>query len=167
MQQFTVIFAPFGSVGLVTTDRGLSNLLLLSQTPGRARRRVQRFFPGASYEPHLLPNLQKQLQDYFVGNGVRFRIKMNLSAMRSFQKEVLLACAEIKYGETMTYGQLANRIGRPKAARAVGGALARNPVPLVIPCHRVIAGDGKLGGFSAEQGVRIKRWLLELEASET
>jgi methylated-DNA-[protein]-cysteine S-methyltransferase len=165
MQQYTLVSAPFGSVGLVISGQGLSNLLLLSQSPGRARRQMQTSFPQAQYQPHFLPSLEKQLKDYFSGLPLQLRAPLDLSSCRPFQKKVLQDCSQIDYGRTMTYGQLARQIGRPKAARAVGGALARNPVPLIVPCHRVIAGDGKLGGFSAEQGIRVKRWLLELEAA--
>jgi methylated-DNA-[protein]-cysteine S-methyltransferase len=85
-------------------------------------------------------------------------------SLTEFQKDVLKACRRIPPGRTLTYGQLAEKLGHPRAARAVGNALARNPVPLVVPCHRVVAGGGKFGGFSAEAGVPLKKRLLALEA---
>ena len=139
-------------------------MILTGRCPEATRALLGRRFPDSQCKPDLLPGLQRQLRDYFAGRRVRFRVGLDLSAVTAFQRRVLQACAGIPYGETVTYGELARRVGRPTAARAVGGALARNPVPLVVPCHRVIAGDGSLGGFSAEQGVRLKRWLLTLES---
>ncbi|MEM8944910.1 MAG: methylated-DNA--[protein]-cysteine S-methyltransferase [Planctomycetota bacterium] len=80
-----------------------------------------------------------------------------------FARKVVAACREIPYGETRTYGELAKQAGRPGAARAVGSVMARNRVPLIVPCHRVVPASGKLGGFSAPQGVAMKRRLLEME----
>jgi O-6-methylguanine DNA methyltransferase len=83
-----------------------------------------------------------------------------LSSLTPFQQSVLRACAKIPRGQTRTYSQLAKSIGKPKAARAVGSALAKNPLAPHIPCHRVIRGDGKMGGYSARGGARMKRKLL-------
>ncbi len=163
MWRFTVMKAPFGSVGFLVTPRGLAHLFLMKPPPAQARSLLARRFPDARYDPDLCPDLKKQLEDYFTGRRVSFRVKTDLVGLTLFQKTVLKACSRIAYGQTLSYGQLARKIGRARAARAVGGALARNPIPLVIPCHRVLAGDGSLGGFSAEQGVALKRWLLELE----
>jgi O-6-methylguanine DNA methyltransferase len=80
-----------------------------------------------------------------------------------FAGRVLTACGDIKFGQTISYGRLAKKIGRAGAARAVGGALAKNRLPLIIPCHRVIRSDGKIGGFSAAGGTTIKKGMLELE----
>jgi len=167
MRRFTVMKAPFGSVGFVVTPRGLAHLFLMKSPPVWVRSILARRFADARYDRDLYPELRKQLEEYFAGRRVSFRVKTDLSGLGPFQKTVLEACARIASGQTLTYGQLARKIGRPRAARAVGGALARNPVPLVIPCHRVIAGNGSLGGFSAEQGVSLKRWLLDLEAGES
>jgi methylated-DNA-[protein]-cysteine S-methyltransferase len=95
---------------------------------------------------------------------VRFDVPVRLTGLTPFQQSVLHECGRIPPGKTLTYGELADRAGRPGAARAVGNALARNPVPLVIPCHRVVASGGVLGGFSAEAGVGLKKQLLALEA---
>ena len=83
--------------------------------------------------------------------------------MSPFQRRVLRAALRIPYGRVSTYGEIAAEIGNPRAARAVGRALGANPIPLVVPCHRVIAGSGALGGYSAAGGVRVKRKLLDLE----
>lgn len=109
----------------------------------------------------------KQLGDYFNGSPREFNQKIVFSQGTDFEKKVWLCLREIPYGETRTYKWLAERIGRPKAVRAVGQALSRNPIPIVLPCHRVIMSDGSLGGYSLgagySSGVDIKRRLLELE----
>lgn len=102
------------------------------------------------------------LADYFAGNRPIARPRLDLDGTSEFDQIVLRECAKIGFGRTVTYGALARAIGRPKAARAVGGAMARNRLPLLIPCHRVVAGAaGRLGGFGG--GLPLKRWLLAHE----
>lgn len=95
------------------------------------------------------------------------RYEWSRLGLTDFQISVYDACASIPWGEVRTYGQLAAEVGRPRGARAVGGALRRNPVPILVPCHRVVGSDGSLTGFagSGEQGLKVKRWLLELEGA--
>ncbi len=164
MRKYTLVSVSDGTVGVVATRRGVCNVVLMGCDPKQAARTLAAEFPDAEYEPGLLPAFQKQVREYFAGRLKKFDVKLDLSALKPFQRRVLDRCARIDYGRTKTYGQLAREIDRPAAARAVGGALGRNPVPLVIPCHRVVAGDGSLGGFSAEQGVKLKRRLLDLES---
>ena len=83
--------------------------------------------------------------------------------MKPFQTKVLKRTLAIPFGQVLTYGQLATELDNPAASRAVGGALAHNPIPIIIPCHRVVAANGRLTGFSAAEGIRTKQWLLELE----
>lgn len=105
-----------------------------------------------------------EIQEYFAGTRKAFTIPVDLRAAGTdFQEHILQLCQKIPYGTTLTYGELADRSGSPGAARAVGVAMASNPVPLVIPCHRVVAGDGSLGGFSG--GLANKRTLLVHEGS--
>lgn len=167
MQACNVVSMPLGSVGFVATEAGLAHVVLTGRTRAQARALMHDRFPDATFDPDLLPDFQRQLREYFAGRPVRFRVQLDLADLTEFQRQVLEACAGIEHGRTASYGQLARRIRRPRAARAVGMALARNPVPLVVPCHRVTAGDGSLGGFSAEQGVSLKRELLALEAAIT
>jgi methylated-DNA-[protein]-cysteine S-methyltransferase len=101
-----------------------------------------------------------QLDLYFQGRLTQFTVKL-VPQGTPFQLDVLRALQEVPYGETISYGELAQRIGRPKASRAVGAANARNPLPIVIPCHRVIGSDGSLVGFGG--GLDIKQKLLDLE----
>lgn len=105
--------------------------------------------------------LRRQLDDYFAGRLRRFSYPVQFAVGTDFEREVWLALADVPYGETRTYKWLAERVGRPRATRAVGQALSKNPVPIVLPCHRIIESDGDMGGYSS--GVHIKRRLLDME----
>ena len=118
---------------------------------------------GTPSEAALLERLQTQLEEYAAGRRRAFDLPLN-PAGTPFQRQVWRALLDIPYGETRTYGALAAAIGTPGAARAVGAACGRNPLVVLIPCHRVVGADGSLTGYSAEGGVERKRALLELEA---
>jgi methylated-DNA-[protein]-cysteine S-methyltransferase len=105
--------------------------------------------------------LVRRFKDYFSGKRVYFPDKLDLNGSTPFQCAVWQAARLIPYGQTKSYGWIAKKIGKPGAARAVGQALGRNPLLIVVPCHRVIAGDGKLGGFTG--GLKLKKYLLALE----
>jgi methylated-DNA-[protein]-cysteine S-methyltransferase len=163
MLEYRILQAPKGSVVVLGAGRTVAGIIMTHRVGEDARQFVRHRHPEARHNPRLLSGLCGQLASYFAGRRVQFDVDFDLSGMTGFQQRVLRACAELDYGQTATYGELARRIGRPKASRAVGAALGRNPLPLVIPCHRVIGCNGGLGGFSAEQGVAMKRWLLDLE----
>jgi O-6-methylguanine DNA methyltransferase len=107
----------------------------------------------------------KELREYLSGKRSAFTIPIDWSLFRSFQREALQAVFRIPYGETSTYHDIAVEIGRPNASRAVGRANATNPMPIVIPCHRVIGRDGKLHGYGGGEGLKTKEWLLKLEGA--
>jgi O-6-methylguanine DNA methyltransferase len=107
----------------------------------------------------------RELLEYLNGKRNAFTIPIDWSLFRPFQREALQAVFRIPYGETCTYHDIAMEIGRPSASRAVGRANATNPMPIVIPCHRVIGKDGKLHGYGGGQGLRTKEWLLKLEGA--
>jgi len=111
--------------------------------------------PGHEWEENL-----SQLEAYFAGKLKAFSLDICLN-VTPFQKKVLTALRRVPYGETISYGELANKVRNPKASRAVGQANARNPIPIVIPCHRVIGSNGKLTGFGG--GIEVKQTLLDLE----
>jgi methylated-DNA-[protein]-cysteine S-methyltransferase len=112
----------------------------------------------------MLAQARRELAAYFGGTLARFHVPVDLSSLPPFRQQVLLALMRVPYGATVTYGALAAAIGTPGAARAVGQALARNPVAIIVPCHRVIGADGRLTGFGG--GLPWKRALLALEQGD-
>ncbi len=115
-------------------------------------------------QKHIHP-YAKELGEYLKGKRRRFTFAIDWSTLRPFQKKMLKAVYEIPYGETRTYAGIAAQIGHPHAYRAVGRANATNPMPLVIPCHRVIGRDGKLHGYGGGDGLPTKEWLLKMEGA--
>jgi len=155
---------PLGDFLLATTDDGL---VLVEWTQDRAHfenylERMHR--PIIENQAHIAV-ITNELDEYLSGGCRRFTFPIDWSNFRPFQRLVLQATLAIPYGETRTYHQLAIQIGRPRSARAVGRAEATNPMPLVIPCHRVIGSDGRLHGYGGGQGLMTKEWLLKLEGT--
>lgn len=111
----------------------------------------------------LLQETCAQLSAYFGGKLRQFDLPLDWQGLSAYQEMVLRACYAIPYGQVLTYGQLAAQTGNPKAARAVGGFMASNRLPIVIPCHRVIGSDGSLHGYAGPGGLQDKAWLLTLE----
>jgi methylated-DNA-[protein]-cysteine S-methyltransferase len=105
----------------------------------------------------------RQLSEYLTGKRRQFTLELDLGDLSPFQAQVLQLTSEIPYGETATYKDLACWVGKPLAARGVGRAEATNPIPLVIPCHRVVGSDGSLHGYGGPGGIKMKAWLLDLE----
>lgn len=165
MLRFRIVETSEGYVAFVVTDRGLRRLVLPEPTAGRCRALIRREFPAAVENPRLLPGLADQLVRYFEGEPVEFDAPLDWRGYRDFESDVWNLCRRMPYGQTCSYGDLARRVGRPGAARAVGMAMSRNPVPLVVPCHRVLRSDGSLGGYSGRGGVAFKRRLLDMEAA--
>lgn len=120
---------------------------------------------GFQLDPGWLPTLQERIIAYFSGENIDFSVDppILLDHATTFSRRVLNACRAIPFGQTRTYSDLAKQVGSPGAARAVGGVMAANPVPLIVPCHRVLRTDGGLGGFSAPGGTAAKQRMLELE----
>ena len=146
----------------VATAAGVCRILLPRIDPDALAAQ----YPEATRTERPFRGLVALTQSYFEGNAVDFAaVRCVLPAADTFRGQTLRACRTIAYGRTLSYGQLAARICRPLAARAVAGAMARNPVPLVVACHRVIRTDGSLGGFSAAGGTDLKRRMLELEGA--
>jgi methylated-DNA-[protein]-cysteine S-methyltransferase len=122
-----------------------------------------RCFPGAVADPDPFGDLPTRLGRYLKGEHVSFDDEFDVNGTSTFKRAVWAATRAIPYGQTCSYGWIARQIGNPRALRAVGQALAKNPLPIVVPCHRVIGSDGSLTGF--EGGLEMKRCLLEIEAS--
>lgn len=115
------------------------------------------------YIQDLIHEVSDQLEKYFQGRIQNFDVPIDLSGKTLFQKKVLQATQKIPYGQTSSYKDIAIQVGNPKAARAVGNVEATNNIPIIIPCHRVVGSDGKLHGYSAPGGLKLKAFLLSLE----
>lgn len=160
--RYTLVTTEWGSFGFVSEANRLMETFLPQRGDG-TRKAVRKHWPGAEEDPHAMPAFRRQVVEYFAGKKVRFNVKVDLSSQTPFRTEVLESCRRIPYGQTASYGNLAGAVGKPGAARAVGGAMAHNPFPLVIPCHRVLTSGGGIGGFSSREGVEEKKRLLRLE----
>lgn len=152
-----IIDSPVGKLKLIGSSKGLHSISWLSDKPPKFN--LPEITENNSYA--LFSEVEKQLNEYFQGERKDFDIKLDLGYGTSFQQKVWDALTKIPYGEVRTYGQQAVLVGSPKAVRAVGSANGRNLIPIIIPCHRVIASGGKLGGFGG--GLENKKILLELE----
>lgn len=128
----------------------------------RFLKEIERFGLPAYTESELKP-VALQLDEYFAGERTSFDVEVDLAGLSPFQRATLEATLAIPYGMVKSYKEVADAVGKPGAARAVGTALGNNPIGIVVPCHRVIASDGTIGGFSGAGGVAAKRRLLELE----
>ena len=166
MIRWGVFDTAFGPTFVATTARGLVRLRWGVEDPEPAAEELRSSFPlwGVEEEPEALAGAAEQLRDYFAGQRRAFDLEVDLTGTTEFQRAVLTAVRDVSYGETVTYGELAEELGRSGGARAVGGALGENPVPIVIPCHRVVRADGGAGGYTASVG--YKEQLLELESGD-
>jgi methylated-DNA-[protein]-cysteine S-methyltransferase len=162
--KYTIFKTKWGYFGLAATDNGLLRTCLPLAERKKVESQLLRYFPSAQYDKDLFKTAQKQITAYFEGDCINFRdIPVVLDGLGLFARRVLTACRDIEFGRTLSYGRLAEMAGNSAAARAVGGVLAKNPLPLIIPCHRVIRTNGSLGGFSATGGIRTKAKLIDLE----
>jgi len=161
--RYTLINTEIGQIGLVGSGAGLRRIVLPQPSPGAVLQLIMQGFPGAIADPTPFGDLPQRLGRYLKGEQVSFDDKLDLTCATPFRHAVWEATRAIPYGETQSYGWIARQIGKPKAQRAVGQALAKNPLPIVVPCHRVIGEDGSLTGF--EGGLEMKKCLLEIEAS--
>ena len=151
--QFHQIDSPIGRLGLVVTSKGLAKVLFECDDIDAERDRADR--------PAEVPLAAQQLTEYFAGHRTSFTLPLDFRFASGFRTEVLRELARVPFGATTTYKQLAGQVGNPNAVRAVGGACAHNPLPIVVPCHRVLRADGGLGGYRG--GTDAKRYLLGKE----
>ena len=151
--------SPTGKLKLVASDQGLVAILWENDSPRRVRLSELR----ADEKHPVLLETERQLGEYFAGKRQTFSVALDMRGTR-FQKDVWEALLAIPFGETRSYGQLAKQLGNPQATRAVGAANGRNPLSIVVPCHRVIGSSGKLTGFAG--GLAAKAQLLSLEGKE-
>ena len=148
------VFVAISNSGLFDVAFGVTNQV---RYVARLGTRVERALP----DQRAVSGVLDQLDSYFSGNITRFSIPLDLRVSSDFTYRVLRNASLIPFGQTISYGEMAKLIASPRASRAVGGALGRNPIPIVVPCHRVVAGDGRIGGFTG--GLTIKKALLRLE----
>jgi methylated-DNA-[protein]-cysteine S-methyltransferase len=156
MNIFCYVESPIGRLTLTSDGEALTGLYM--GTPAKRPAFGKEWAQNGTAGP--LPMVVRQLQEYFAGKRRKFDLPLRMQGT-AFQKRVWRELTEIPYGETWSYGQLAKRIGNPSASRAVGLANGRNPIAVIVPCHRVIGADGSLTGFGG--GLPRKRWLLTHE----
>jgi methylated-DNA-[protein]-cysteine S-methyltransferase len=155
---YKTVQTPVGVLKLVASDTGLSAILWEDDDPKRVR-----IGDAQNDDAHpILVRAENQLREYFSGRRKSFDVELD-PVGTDFQRDVWRALLEIPHGETRSYAQVANAIGKPKAVRAVGAAIGKNPISIVAPCHRVIGSDGSLTGFAG--GLRVKRHLLSHETA--
>ena len=163
---FTVFETCLGWIGIVRSSQGLRKIILAQKSKEDVVRQVEEYYSSAQIcDTDSFGDLAQRLRRYFQGEEVHFPDVMDFAGASRFQQRVWQAARTIPYGETRSYAWVAAQSGMPKAARAVGQALGRNPLLIVVPCHRVVSSDGTLGGFSA--GLEMKKHLLRMEKSGT
>ncbi len=166
--QFALFETALGTCGLLWEGRGIVGTALPDEGPEAALVSIRERFPGAREArppPSVAAVIARVARLLQSGREPLDDIAVELGAVTVFQRRVYEAARRIPPGQTRGYGELARLIGKPGAARAVGGALGRNPLPLLVPCHRVLAAGGKLGGFTAPGGAKLKERLLSLEGA--
>lgn len=156
---YKIMDSPVGKLKLVASDKGLVAILWENDSPRRVR--LGELVEDAGHP--VLRETERQLEEYFAGRRRSFSLALDMRGTR-FQNDVWEALLAIPFGETRSYGQLAKQLGNPKATRAVGAANGRNPISIVVPCHRVIGSSGKLTGFAG--GLDTKAHLLKLEGRD-
>jgi len=164
--KYTIFKTKWGYFGLAGTESGLCRTQLPGSKSEKIKTLLLKNLSNAQPDKTFCKELQEQISAYFEGDRVTFSkdIPLIFNGLSPFSKTVLKTCRKIEIGQTITYSELANKAGNPRASRAVGGVLAKNPLPLIIPCHRIIRSDGKIGGFSAPGGIILKKKMLDLES---
>jgi methylated-DNA-[protein]-cysteine S-methyltransferase len=164
----TVYYSQFetkdcGEVWFAESKRGLWRVSF-GTTKERFMEDLHHDGVGMVKDPKSTAKTQRLLAEYFAGKRRDFPVAIDWTRVNGFTRKALQVCAKIPYGKTLSYGEVAERAGSPGGARAVGQAMGKNPFPIIVPCHRVVASDGTIGGFSG--GLHFKRALLELEGAD-
>ena len=167
MRRALIFKSPWGWMGLSESEKGIDGIAL----PKPSKRAIETVLRDQSHEPFQagssprLETARRQLLDYLAGKRDTFDVPLDLSNGTAFQRQVWRVLQRVPYGKLRSYQWIAARVGGPQYARAVGNAVGANPIPIVIPCHRIVAQDATLGGFSG--GLSMKRKLLSLEGTLT
>lgn len=162
---YTIFNTEWGYFGLAATEEGLIRTHLPGPNLENIKAGLLKNLPIARYNQWLFNPVQQRIIAYFKGARVNFftNVPLILDGFSPFTQRVLSACRKVQFGQTISYSQLAKKLRRPTGSQAVASALAQNPLPLIIPCHRIISSDGKIGGFSAPGGIKLKKRLLQFE----
>ena len=156
--------SPFGKLTAAVTERGLVRLAFPEEDLDAVLERLAaRISPRIVEAPAAPDPLRRELEEYFAGRRRRFELALDWTLVGPFGRRVLRAASAIPYGGVLSYTQVAAEAGSPRGSRAAGNALGSNPIPIVVPCHRVLRSGGALGGYAG--GLERKRWLLELEGA--
>ena len=162
---YDLLPSPLGPLWVAITPRGVATIHYGEEpSPSELRRLVRVYGPGIVPDHKRSSALARELDQYFNGKRREFDIEFDLSGLTPFQTRVLNATAKIPFGSVSTYGAIAKRAGNQKASRAAGGALNQNPIPIVVPCHRVVGASGALVGYAG--GLDVKRRLLGIEGAD-
>ena len=165
---FALFDTPIGTCSLVWQDRTIVGLRLPEQSASATRARIKRRWPGSEEQtpPAEMRGVIDRVLALLSGKQVDLTdVPLDFGDAPEFHKQVYGVARTIPPGHTMTYGEIAKRLGVPHESREVGQAMGRNPIAIIMPCHRVLGADGKMGGFSATGGVAIKRRILEIEGA--
>jgi methylated-DNA-[protein]-cysteine S-methyltransferase len=160
---YDVVDSPLGALFVAATSRGLARIAYDADPDRELDQLANTFGVRVLRSPSSLDRAKHELDEYFGGRRQRFDLPLDLTTAARFNRVVLRELARVPYGEVVTYGELAARADRPRAARAVGTVMNRNPIPIVLPCHRVIGANGKLVGYGG--GLERKEALLRLEGA--
>jgi methylated-DNA-[protein]-cysteine S-methyltransferase len=160
----TIIKTPFGFVGVAATSKGVRQVLLPRPDEGSVWRELDSAEDDSPQAKAYVKSAAQKLQRYFRGENVTFDEPLDWDGQSDFFRRVWTELLTVPRGETLSYNELGRRVGKPRAARAVGAAMAKNPLPVIVPCHRVLRSDGSLGGFGG--GLPLKRRMLELEQGQ-
>ena len=164
---FALFATPIGTCGIAWSAHGLRGVQLPEADDQKALARLERRFPDLALSTSdPIAEIIEEIGLHLSGEAVGYRkVKLDFSGVHPFERSVYAAARAIPFGQTRTYGALAAQVGDPQAAQAVGQALGRNPWPIIIPCHRITAAEGRTGGFSAPGGTVTKLRLLEIEGA--
>jgi methylated-DNA-[protein]-cysteine S-methyltransferase len=160
---FDVVDSPVGPLLVAATGRGIARIFFDAEPEHHLDLLAKTFGPRVLRATSAVAPAHRQLDEYFAGDRSAFELDVDLRVAAPFARQVLDELARVPYGHTTTYGALAAKVGAPRAARAVGTVMNRNPIPIVLPCHRVVGANGSLTGYGG--GLHVKEHLLRLEGA--
>jgi methylated-DNA-[protein]-cysteine S-methyltransferase len=160
MKHFSDVETPLGSIRIVADD---SAVIAVGFDPDNNAKLARFGLTGEERANDLSKSAAAQVDEYFAGKRQSFDLPVSFAKMTPFSQQVLHCLNSIPYGEILSYGALAALAGRPGAARAIGRVMAANPIPIIVPCHRIVGSNGKMTGYSGGEGIATKEWLLAFE----